>query len=382
MPTVSQQFSSEPTKLNDHSLILIPFPKTIFFSFSFSMPTTINCLALHHNILYAASSNQIHVFDLSDYTHVDTFNDDSSSGSVKSMAFQNTKLFTAHQDSKIRIWQITSSKRHRLLSVLPTVKDRLHRFILPKNYVRVRRHQKKLWIEHYDAVSGLVVGGGGLVYSSSWDRSFKVWCGSELRCLESVKAHNDAVNAIAVSDDGMVYTASADGTVRVWERDEKERKHSMVTTLDKHKSTVNALALNGDGTALFSGSCDCSIMVWGRETDGGISSSMVFVEELRGHAGAVLCLTTVDDLLISGSSDRTVRIWRRGKDGEFHCMGTLEGHEQPVKCLVAVWDGESNGVVLKVCSGSLGGEIKLWEVSVLPNLIISSRSLCLIGSQN
>lgn len=340
------------------------------------MPTTINCLALHHNLLYAASSNQIQVFVLSDYTHVDTFNDDPSSGSVKSIAFHNTKSFTAHQDSKIRIWQITSLKRHRLLSTLPTVKDRLRRFISPKNYVRVRRHEKKLWIQHYDAVSALAVTETGLVYSASWDRSFKVWSGSELRCLESVKAHNDAVNAVAVSDNGMVYTASADGTIRVWERDEKVRKHSMVTTLDKHRSTVNALALNGDGTVLFSGGSDRSIMVWGKETSGGISSSMEFLEELHGHAGPILCLTTVDDSLLSGSSDRTVRIWRRCEYGEFHCMGILEGHEQPVKALVAIADGESNGVVLKVWSGSLDGEIKVWEVSVLPNLIISSRSLC------
>ncbi|KAF3438654.1 hypothetical protein FNV43_RR21418 [Rhamnella rubrinervis] len=310
--------------------------------------TTITCLALHHNLLYAASSYQIHVFDLSDYTHVDTFNDDPSSGSVKSIAFHNTKLFTAHQDSKIRVWKKTTElKRHRLLCALPTVKDRLHRFILPKNYVRVRRHEKRLWIQHYDAVSGLVVSGSGLVYSASWDRSFKVWDASNHRCLESVNAHNDAVNAVAVSDDG-------------------------------HKSTVNALALNSKGTVLFSGGCDRSIMIWEKETDGEISNCMNFVEELGGHAGAILCLTSVDDLFLIGSSDRTVRIWRHGKGSEHRCMGILEGHGQPVKSLVAVSDIVSSGVVLKVCSGSLDGEIKVWEVSALPPLRISSRSLCLL----
>lgn len=219
------------------------------------------------------------------------------------------------------------------------------------------------------------------MYSASWDRSFKVWDASDHRCLESVKAHDDAVNAIAVSEDGVVYTASADGLIRVWERDEEERRHSMVTTLDKHKSTVNALALNSKGSVLFSGGCDRSIMVWEKkETDGRVSNCMKFVEKLRGHAGAILCLTSVDDSFLSGSSDRTVRIWRCGKGSEHRCVGILEGHEQPVKSLVAVSDLVSGGVVLKVCSGSLHGEIKVWMVSLLPTLHIKGGSICLLDS--
>ncbi|KAL5814933.1 hypothetical protein ACOSQ4_025574 [Xanthoceras sorbifolium] len=323
----------------------------------------ISCLAANNNLLYAASINYINVYDLSaNYTHIDTFNNDSDSGSVKSIAFNSTKIFTAHQDCKIRVWKITPSKQHQLVSTLPTVIDRLLHFMLPRNYVSVRRHKKRLWVEHCDAVSDLVAK-EGFMYSVSWDKSFKIWNAKSYKCLESVKAHEDAVNALAVSDNGVVYTGSSDGRIRVWERVDEGRRHTLVSTLEKHhKSTVNALALNGDGSFLFSGGCDSSIVVWERE---GNANHVGFFEALRGHTGAVLCLINVDDLLVSGSADQTVRIWQRnGKDsGGYRCMIILQGHEKPVKSLVAIQRGVCNGVV-SVCSGSLDGEIKVWNVTL------------------
>lgn len=79
---------------------------------------------------------------------------------------------------------------------------------------------------------------GGFVYSVSWDRSFKVWSASDHKCLSSVNAHHDAVNAVAVGLNGVVYTGSADGVIGIWERQGKKKKHTLVRTLDKHKSTV------------------------------------------------------------------------------------------------------------------------------------------------
>ncbi|KAF2282878.1 hypothetical protein GH714_043362 [Hevea brasiliensis] len=286
----------------------------------------ISCLSIHNTLLYAASINEINVFDLSNYTHIDKFAaNDPSSGFIKSIAFHNNKVFTAHQDCKIRVWQISPCKEHHLLCTLPTVKDRFRHFLLPRNYVNVRRHKKRLWIEHWDTVSGLAVH-GMLIYSVSWDKSFKIWNVENNRCLESVLAHQDAVNTVVVSDNGTVYTGSADGLIRVWKKVGKERKHSLAYTLEKHKSTINALALNG----------------------------------------AILCLMTGEHWLVSGSSDRTVRIWQKGKMEGYSCMVVLEGHERPVKSLVAVAGGgayNNGGSSLSICSGSLDGEIKVWKVS-------------------
>ncbi|KAF7806004.1 protein JINGUBANG-like [Senna tora] len=327
----------------------------------------ITCLALHRNLLYAASLNLINVFHASHYTHIDAFNHNNpSSGFVKSIAFADSKVFTAHQDCKIRVWLITPhSKRHRLLLTLPTLNDRLRRFMLPSNYVHVRRHKRSLWIQHCDTVSGLALN-QGLMYSVSWDKSFKIWdvSGNNYRCVESVKAHEDAINAVAVSRGGTVYTASADGSIRVWERDEKVNKYRLVSCVEKQKSTVNALALKGDGRVVFSGGCDGAICMWERKE--GSLNDMVLVETVRGHSGAILCLVKVEgwDWIVSGSGDQTVRIWgkERGRSG-YVCKAVLEGHEKPIKSLVAVSSsgGAANGVVT-LFSGSLDGDIKVWKL--------------------
>ncbi|KAJ4973551.1 hypothetical protein NE237_006725 [Protea cynaroides] len=376
--------NSPPSQLFLHSRPSIPslqatYPEThdnISVSSLKLQTHQVSCLAISEDLLYAATGNEINVFSLTNYQHIDTFNGkDSSSGLVKSLAFGDGKVFTAHQDCKIRVWGITPTKKHQLVATLPTVKDRLRRFVLPKNYVRVRRHKKRLWIEHVDAVSGLTVM-DGLLYSVSWDKSLKIWCTSNLRCLESIKAHEDAVNAIAAAGDGTVYTASADGRIRVWGREngEKSQKQRLIATLEKHNSAVNALALSSNGSVLFSGAGDRSILVWEREDS---ANHMAVSGTLIGHKGAILCLINVWDILVSGSADRTVRIWRRdsGGDQRYNHLVVLEGHERPVKSLVAVMDGlevsfgsgsgsGSGSGMLSVCSGSLDGEIRVWQVSI------------------
>lgn len=329
---------------------------------SFKLP--ISHLAVHGAYLYVATAHEINVYDRITFSHITAFNArDSSSGSVKGIAFLRREILTSHQDGKIRVWNLPekNNNQFKLVNTLPTVNDRLRRFILPKNYVNVRRHKKVLWIQHADAVTGLAVNNDS-IYSVSWDRSLKVWRGSDHRCVESVKAaHEDAVNAVAVSAGGTVYTGSADRKIRVWEKPEAEKRHVLVATLEKHKSAVNALALNEEGSLLFSGACDRSVLVWEREES---ANYMAVIGALRGHKNAILCLIYVSDLLLSGSADRTVRVWRRGGDGSYSCLSVLEGHKKPVKSLVVVSEAEglSNGVV-SVCSGSLDGQLIAWKLS-------------------
>ncbi|KAL8230094.1 hypothetical protein R6Q57_014994 [Mikania cordata] len=341
-----QKLSPENLKLSVSDVHLNPY-----------LSAHVNFLAVHKHLFYAGTGNLILVFDMASFSLVDTFSvNDSSSGSVKSVTFDNGNVFTSHQDNKIRVWRLTENKRHKQVGTLPTREDWLLRSALKKNYVNVRRHRRRLWIEHYDAVSGLaVINDKGLICSVSWDTYLKIWKTSNLRCVESIKAHEDAINAVVVAGDGTIYTGSADCRIKVWRRPIGEKKHVLIATLKKHKSGVNALALAGDGSVLFSGACDRSILVWEKE-DGG--NHMAVTGALRGHSKAILCLINVSDLLFSGSADRTVRIWQRGGEGKFCCLSVLEGHNRPVRSLVAVVESEST----KVFSGSFEGEIKIWKV--------------------
>lgn len=306
--------------------------------------------------------------------------------SVKSMVVCGDKLFTGHQDHKIRVWKIDHDVNNQKLATstriatLPTLNDRVGKLFLAKNYVKIRRHKTSTWVHHVDAVAALALShDGSLLYSASWDRTFKVWRTSDFKCLESVSnAHDDAINAIVVSHDGYVYTGSADRKIKVWRRHDGEKKHTLVATLEKHKSAVNALALSKDGSLLYSGACDRSIIVWekvpsdGGGDDGGNGGEgrhMAVAGALRGHAGAILCLSVVGDLVVSGSADKTVRIWRKGINGnKFSRLGVLEGHSGPIKCLAGALDSctsaDSSGTSYLLYSGSLDCDVKVWKVWV------------------
>lgn len=305
------------------------------------------------------------------------FGNSGAQGSVKAMVVLGNKVFTAHQDQKIRVWNCNT---HKLVATLPTVKDKVITFITPKSSVRVRRHKKALWIDHHDTISVLAMG-KGVLYSGSWDKSIKVWRLSDFKCIESIPAHIDAVNALAVDiTRGFLYSGSADGTVKVWERghhhhhqDSKvhphlhrhRHRHSHVATLasTRHQA-VNALALTPDGAICYAGSSDKCIAVWHRH-DEGTGSHMKQVATLRGHHLAVLCLASVSNhVLVSGAADKTIRVWKRGPDAMHSlCISVLRGHSRPVKCLAAAMEPLGGGVM--VYSGSMDRSVRVWWVSLL-----------------
>ncbi|XP_042020130.1 protein JINGUBANG-like [Salvia splendens] len=266
---------------------------------------------------------------------------------VKSITFINGKLITAHADRKIHVWRIKDHvitiAKLKLTTTLPTGVDRCIRLFSAGSYVEVRRHRRQTWVHHVDAVAALAASAdGAFLYSVSWDRSMKVWRSTDFRCVESVQAaHDDAINAVAASVDGSVYTGSADRLIKVWRRrNDGESRHSVVATLEKHKSAVNALALSTEGSVLYSGACDRSIVVWEKGRGGG----MAVAGALRGHRKAILCLAVVAEVLCSGSADKSVRVWRRGSGNSYSCLAVLEGHKCPVKCLVARLDGRCSEV--------------------------------------
>ncbi|KAJ9549504.1 hypothetical protein OSB04_022047, partial [Centaurea solstitialis] len=341
------------------------FQKLSLETLTLTVSDHVNFLAVHNRLLYAAAGNLIHVIDIASFALLTTVNvAGSSSGSVKSVTFSNGNIFTAHQDNKIRVWKLTENGHHKRIATLPTFKDRLIRSVSPKNYVHVRRHRKKLWIEHHDAVSGLALVTDRLMCSVSWDKYLKIWRTSDFRCVESIKAHDDAINAVVAAADGTIYTASADRRIKVWGKGLK--KYGLIATLDKHTSAVNTLALNDDGSVLFSGSGEGSIFVWGKEHGG---NRTVLTGTLSGHSKAILCLVTFSDLLLSGSADRTVRIWQRGREGKFCCLKVLDGYKRPVRSLVADLGETASGsdptCTLRVFSDIGDGDIRMLSIKDL-----------------
>ncbi|TKY70524.1 Myosin heavy chain kinase B [Spatholobus suberectus] len=288
----------------------------------------------------------------------------SNSGLVKAIVIADEKILTGHQDGKIRVWKVSgkNEQQHKRVATLPTLRNYIKCSMKPSNYVEVRRHRNVLWIKHYDAISCLsLTEDRSLIYSASWDKTFKVWRASNFKCLESVTAHDDAVNALVVGLDGLVFTGSADGTVKIWRREVqgKGTKHFFSQTLLKQECAVTALAVDGEGNYLYAGSSEGLVNFWVRETN------LEHKGVLRGHKLAVLCLATAGSLAFSGSADMAICVWKRTLSDEHTCVNVLSGHTGPVKCLAVERDHDAmcNERRWILYSGSLDKSVKVWKVS-------------------
>ncbi|XP_051179414.1 protein JINGUBANG-like [Lolium perenne] len=296
-----------------------------------------------------------------------------ASGLVKAIVVAaDGRIFTGHQDGKVRVWRAddaASPAAHRQVGSLPRLADYLRSAVNPAGYVQTERKGRKraVWLRHSDAVSSLSLDeGAGLLYSASWDRTFKVWRVSDSKCLESVRAHDDAVNTVAAAVfDNVVFTGSADGTIKVWRRQVSAKggratKHVLERVLREGESAITAIAVSSEDRVVYVGSSDGAVTYWhwidGQARYGGV---------LRGHKMAVMCLAVAGNVVVSGSADRTLCVWRR--DGAEHVsLAVLAGHTGPVKCVAMDEEEEASSSVDRrfvVYSGSLDGSVKVWRLS-------------------
>lgn len=320
---------------------------------------SVSCLALCGEFILSASQGKdIIVWQQPDLRLFTKFGH--GDGSVKALVTTGSKVFTAHQDSRIRVWKVSrrSENVFRLVNTLPTTKDYLGKFMKQSNYVQTRRHHKKLWIEHADSISCLAIY-NGLIYSGSWDKTLKVWRVSDLKCLESIKAHDDAINGLVASK-GIVYSASADGKVKAWGKEWKtsSNSHSLKGILQGHEDvSINSVVVSEDGKWVYAGGSDGFLMGW--EGCGGFTSWKV-VCEVKAHQMAVLSMCLVGEFVCSGSADKSIGIWKRQAYGKVCKFGVISGHEGPVKCLQASPNNVGGGFLLY--SGSLDKSLRVWWV--------------------
>ncbi|CAN6304288.1 unnamed protein product [Urochloa humidicola] len=304
------------------------------------------------------------------------------SGLVKAIVISaDGRIFTGHQDGKIRVWRRSSSvssdpATHRRLGSLPALGDYLASSVNPSSYVSTgrRRRRHAVWLRHTDAVSCLSLDEeAGILYSCSWDRTFKAWRVADSRCLESVPAHDDAVNTVAAAGfGGLVLTGSADGTVKVWRREVvavagggERTRHVLERVLREggDGGAVTAVAACPEARAVYVGTSDGLVTCWRWGVDGEPRRAGV----LAGHRMGVMCLAVSGRVIVSGSADRTLCVWRRDDaDGRHVRLAVLAGHTGPVKCVAVAAedggydDGERRFVLY---SGSLDGSVKVWRLS-------------------
>lgn len=243
----SPSFSSKPTIENTSSS-----SSCVLLGSLIRQEGHIYSLAASKDLLYTGSdSKNIRVWK----NHKEFAEFKGNSGLVKAIVIQGDRILTGHQDGKIRVWKVSGkdATMYKRMTTMPTLRNYIKCATKRSNYIESqdKRQRSRLWIKHYDAISCIgITEDCSLIYSASWDKTFKVWRATNYKCLESVTAHDDAVNALVLGFDGLVFTGSADGTVKVWRRElqGKGTKHFFSSVLIKQESAITALAINPEGT--------------------------------------------------------------------------------------------------------------------------------------
>ena len=173
----------------------------------------------------------------------------------------------------------------------------------------------------------------------------KVWDVESGRTLRTLKGHLSTVNGVAVSGNGrLAVSASADKTLKVWDLDSGRE----LRTLQGHSAYVNGVAISADGRLAVSASADRTLKVW--DVDSGRE-----LHTLKGHSAYVNGVAVSRDgkLAVSASFDNTLKVWdvAGGYD-----LCTLEGHSSFVRGVAVSADGQ------QALSGSADKTLKVWDV--------------------
>ena len=162
--------------------------------------------------------------------------------------------------------------------------------------------------------------------------------------IPGAQHHIGVVSSVAFSPDGKtIASGSFDCTIKLWDRESGRE----ISTLNGHDKWVSGVAFSPDGKTVASSSGDRTVKLWNSETGREIYS-------LNGHTDAVRSVAVSPDgkTVASGSGDRTIKLWDR-ETGREIC--SLKGHTNAVSCVTFSPDG------LTVASGSDDKTIKLWN---------------------
>ncbi|CAM1321338.1 KIF21B (predicted) [Pycnogonum litorale] len=193
---------------------------------------------------------------------------------------------------------------------------------------------------------------------------------SPLICSHVAEGHSKAVLSVIATDD-LLFSSSKDRTVKIWDLNRGQE----IQSLTGHPNNVTVVRYSEPTHLCFSVSTSY-IKVWDIRMNPSQCLKTLSSSGLTTHGPLVLSTpsrtlqvppgeTQINDIALNSSGSvlfsaagNSVRLWDLRK---FHCIGKLSGgHQAPVMCLAVDDFGKDN---ITVITGSKDHYIKVFEVS-------------------
>ncbi len=241
------------------------------------------------------------------------------------------------------------TNRARSMSMSSTSRPKASRII------SLHGHGGPVWCLQIDKETEYLVSG-------SYDTTVKIWNWQTAACIRTLRGHTGWISALAIDDDkglGLITSTSWDGSVRMWDGREDQGRllHCLVST---HRSSrpLYCLSLgNNDsnsGKIIVAGGYKTDILRWDAETGTELSP-------LLGHGrdvNVVQCANNGSKLrgsILSGGGDNCVKINYSDSSWEKSSSLTLKGHTASV---MTIDYDQHNKIVSAGCDKS----IKIWDL--------------------
>ncbi|CAI8598328.1 unnamed protein product [Vicia faba] len=206
---------------------------------------------------------------------------------------------------------------------------------------------------HLGSITGLAVGGGYL-FSSSFDKTVRVWSLQDFSHVHTFRGHENKVMALVYVDgeESLCISGDGGGGIFLWDIAASLRQEPLRKWYEPKDWRFSGIhSMTTFGSLLYTGSGDRTIKAWSIK-DGTLMCTM------NGHKSVVSTLSVCDDVLYSGSWDGTIRLW------------SLNDHS-PLAILGEDLPGEKKSILAITVSRNLlvaayeNGCIKVWSNDVL-----------------
>ncbi|XP_012535206.2 U3 small nucleolar RNA-interacting protein 2 [Monomorium pharaonis] len=183
-----------------------------------------------------------------------------------------------------------------------------------------------------------------------------------LRCKE----HKYSITCICLSSDGSVlYSGSKDGSLVKWSIKEKIKLKAIRGNRGKTKSgmkSIRCLAISTDGKFLVVGDGGCKVI---KVLSG---DTLDHIKDLQGHRGFVSGLVFRKDThtLYSTSEDKSVKVWNLD---DMAYVESLFGHQSAITSIDALSRERA------ITSGGYDGTIRIWKIVEESQLIFNAHSV-------